>query len=630
MHAFGDPTDSLRKHFGFEEFREGQEEVISTILSGNDAMVVMPTGSGKSLCYQLPALMMDGATLVVSPLIALMKDQVDALHARGLPATFINSAIPETEQRARIESLRRGEYKLVYVAPERFRSSRFNAALRSVNISLFAVDEAHCVSTWGHDFRPDYLRLKHVIESLGNMRTLALTATATPYVRSDIIQQLGLKDPQTFVSGFDRPNLSIEVVHTQREREKISRIKRLASSHSGSGIIYASTRKAVEQVGSRLKELGLSVVTYHAGMSDGQRIKAQEDFMTGRKQMIVATNAFGMGIDKAEIRFVVHYQMPGSIEAYYQEIGRAGRDGLPSTCLLLFNYADKNTHDFFIDGSYPNGTLVRQVYDALVSTGLKRIELSATELTKRAQQKNEMAVNSALYLLERAGHIERTMVGPNRDEQGSRRSRTIFMLDDPPVSQLRTNQADVARRGDLERRKLREIIELCYTEYCYRAYILDYFGDRHHARQCGTCGNCRPNQPASSDLHSFESSPSLPVESDNNPRLLDADELLRVRKILACAKRMKGRFGKRVLAATLRGSASRVVLNAHLNELSTYGLLKDMPQDLILVFIEALVSAGCLSVTKGQYPTVSITELGNRVMLEKEQVELNLTGWATD
>jgi len=630
MHAFGDPTDSLRKHFGFEEFREGQEEVISTILSGNDAMVVMPTGSGKSLCYQLPALMMDGATLVVSPLIALMKDQVDALHARGLPATFINSAIPETEQRARIESLRRGEYKLVYVAPERFRSSRFNAALRSVNISLFAVDEAHCVSTWGHDFRPDYLRLKHVIESLGNMRTLALTATATPYVRSDIIQQLGLKDPQTFVSGFDRPNLSIEVVHTQREREKISRIKRLASSHSGSGIIYASTRKAVEQVGSRLQELGLSVVTYHAGMSDGQRIKAQEDFMTGRKQMIVATNAFGMGIDKAEIRFVVHYQMPGSIEAYYQEIGRAGRDGLPSTCLLLFNYADKNTHDFFIDGSYPNGTLVRQVYDALVSTGLKRIELSATELAKRAQQKNEMAVNSALYLLERAGHIERTMVGPNRDEQGSRRSRTIFMLDDPPVSQLRTNQADVARRGDLERRKLREIIELCYTEYCYRAYILDYFGDRHHARQCGTCGNCRPNQPASSDLHSFESSPSLPVETDNNPRPLDADELLRVRKILACAKRMKGRFGKRVLAATLRGSASRVVLNAHLNELSTYGLLKDMPQDLILVFIEALVSAGCLSVTKGQYPTVSITELGNRVMLEKEQVELNLTGWATD
>src|SRR6476661_725836 len=198
MHSLTDAVASLRQHFGFEDFREGQREVIGSILEGKDAVVVMPTGSGKSLCYQLPAMILDGVTLVVSPLIALMKDQVDALHARGLPATFINSSIPETEQRARIEAVRRGEYKLIYVAPERFRSSRFNAALRSVNISLFAVDEAHCVSTWGHDFRPDYLRLKNVIESLGNTRTLALTATATPYVRSDIIQQLGLKDPQTF------------------------------------------------------------------------------------------------------------------------------------------------------------------------------------------------------------------------------------------------------------------------------------------------------------------------------------------------------------------------------------------------------------------------------------------------
>src|SRR6185369_14153975 len=222
----------LREHFGFDSFREGQREVIESILEGKDAVVVMPTGSGKSLCYQLPALMLGGATLVVSPLIALMKDQVDALHARGLPATFINSAIPEREQHSRIESVRRGQYKLIYIAPERFRSSRFSAALRDVNISLFAVDEAHCVSTWGHDFRPDYLRLKHVITSLGNTRTLALTATATPYVRSDIIQQLGLKTPQTFVSGFDRPNLAIEVVHTQREREKITRIKHLAKSQT--------------------------------------------------------------------------------------------------------------------------------------------------------------------------------------------------------------------------------------------------------------------------------------------------------------------------------------------------------------------------------------------------------------
>jgi ATP-dependent DNA helicase RecQ len=623
MQVLDDPTESLRRHFGFENFRESQREVIDTILAGKDAMVVMPTGSGKSLCYQLPALMLDGATLVVSPLIALMKDQVDALHARGLPATFINSAIPETEQHSRIESVRRGQYKLIYIAPERFRSPRFSAALRDVNISLFAVDEAHCVSTWGHDFRPDYLRLKHVIESLGSTRTLALTATATPYVRSDIIQQLGLKTPQTFVSGFDRPNLSIEVVHTQREREKITNIKRLAKSRDGSGIIYASTRKAVEQVGSSLQELGLSVATYHAGMSDGQRIKAQEDFMTGRKQMIVATNAFGMGIDKPDIRFVAHYQMPGSIEAYYQEIGRAGRDGLESTCLLLFNYADKNTHDFFIEGSYPNGTLVKAVYDALVATGLKRIELTSSEIAKRAVEKNEMAVNSALYLLERAGHIDRTTVGPNRTEPAAKRTRSILMLEDPRPSTLRTNQTDVARRGDLERRKLREMIEFCYTEYCYRAYILDYFGDRHHARQCGTCGNCRPNtiRTESASAQTFTTDTEQSSISLRSPT---ADELLRVRKILACARRMKGRFGKRVLAATLRGSASRMVLDARLNELSTYGLLKDRSMDQILFLIEALVTAGCLGVTKGQYPTVSATDLGNRVMLEQEKIELFL------
>jgi len=615
MPQLDEATDALREHLGFDDFREGQREVIATILSGQDAVVVMPTGSGKSLCYQLPAMMLSGATLVVSPLIALMKDQVDALQSRGLPATFINSAISDAEQRSRIEALRRGQYKLVYVAPERFRSPRFNAALRSINISLFAVDEAHCVSTWGHDFRPDYLRLKNVIESLGTTRTLALTATATPYVRTAIIQQLGLKSPQAFVGGFDRPNLSIEVIHTQRERDKISRIRRLAKTHQGSGIIYTATRKAVEQVGINLIDLGLSVSMYHAGLKDAERIKAQEDFMTGRKQMIVATNAFGMGIDKPDIRFVVHYQMPGSIEAYYQEIGRAGRDGSPSSCLLLFNYADKNTHDFFIDGSYPDKMVVKEVYDALVSTGRKHIELSTSEIGRLIDERNEMGINSALYLLERAGHIERTVLGSNQTSQ-AKRNRTIVMLDNPPVTQLRVNFADVSRRGELERRKLREMIEFCYTERCFRGYILDYFGDRKHARQCGTCGNC-------GHVSSIPT-PHVTTQHDTAPRPLTDDELLRVRKILACAKRMKGQFGKQLIAATLRGSASRQVLRARLNELSTYGLLSDMSHDDIMVFIEALVSARCLNVSPGQYPTVSITEFGNAVMLEKDKVLLSL------
>jgi ATP-dependent DNA helicase RecQ len=637
MPTINDALISLREHFGFDDFREGQTEVISAILEGKDAVVVMPTGSGKSLCYQLPAMMLSGATLVVSPLIALMKDQVDALRARGLPATFINSSIAPAEQHARISAVRRGEFKLVYIAPERFRSNRFVEALQSIRISLFAVDEAHCISTWGHDFRPDYLRLKSAIQALGGVQTLALTATATPYVRSDIIQQLGLAKPPTFVSGFDRPNLSIDVVHTERERQKIAHIKRLALAHDGSGIIYASTRKAVEQVAVQLQGQGLRVTAYHAGMGDAVRIKAQEDFMSARAQMIVATNAFGMGIDKPDIRFVAHYQMPGSIEAYYQEIGRAGRDGLPSDCVLLFNYADKNTHDFFIEGSYPDLATVRNVFDALVSTGLKHVELSTAEIAKRAGVSNEMAVQSALYLLERAGHIERGAASDNREK--TRRLRTILMLDSAPGTKLRLNPNDITRRAALERRKLREMIDFCYTELCYRANILDYFGDRHHARQCGTCGNCAP-QTSARKLKFKEDLLDLPSVSKTSrkgrtssldlvsARALTDDETLRVRKILACATRMKGRFGKHILAATLRGSAAKNVMQAHLNDLSTYGLLNDMRQDDILLYIEALISARCLQVSPGAYPTISITALGDAVMRERERVELALPGVA--
>ena len=627
MHA--DALTSLREHFGFHEFREGQGEVIKAVLEGKNAVVVMPTGSGKSLCYQLPAMMLSGATLVVSPLIALMKDQVDALRERGLPATFINSSLPATEQRWRIDGLRRNDFKIVYVAPERFRSERFVEALKAVKISLFAVDEAHCISTWGHDFRPDYLRLKEAIATLGGPQTLALTATATPYVRTDIIQQLGLKGPQTFVSGFDRPNLRIEVIHTTKEKQKIERIKALARNHTGSAIIYASTRKAVDQVTAELRWQGLSVAAYHAGMKDSVRIKAQDDFMSGRAQMIVATNAFGMGVDKSDIRFVAHYQMPGSIEAYYQEIGRAGRDGLQSTCALLFNYADKNTHDFFIEGSYPSAETVQGVYHALVATGLRRIELSVDELALRCDAPNEMAVQSALYLLERAGHIAREASRDYRTltpESGRRRNRTILMLDPSPASKLRVNHHEVARRAALERRKLREMIDLCYTQYCYRGHILDYFGDRHHALRCEACSNCVPKRSrkgsVSSSALSEHSENSLVSAEPMISRALTEDELLRVRKILACAARMKGRFGKQMLASTLRGSAGKQVMEAHLNELSTYGLLKDMRQDDILVFIDALLSAGCLHVSPGAYPTVSVTELGNRVMREREQIEL--------
>ena len=737
---------ALRDHFGFEDFREGQREVISAVLEGHDTVVVMPTGGGKSLCYQLPAMMLEGATLVVSPLIALMKDQVDALLARGLPATFINSSIDFEEQKARVQGVRRGAFKLVYVAPERFRSMHFVEALTSAQISLFAVDEAHCISTWGHDFRPDYLRLRGALERIGRPQAIALTATATPYVRSDIIEQLALNDPRAFVSGFDRPNLSINVTHTQKEREKIARIRELASRHEkGSGIIYTSTRKSVEQVASRLKTAGLSVVAYHAGMDDGARVQAQDEFMSGRTQMIVATNAFGMGIDKSDIRFVAHYHLPGSIEAYYQEIGRAGRDRLSSDCELLFNYADKRTQDYFIEGSYPAPELIARVYETLIAIRQPKIELSTHEIAQRAGIRNEMAVQSALITLEKAGHIERGSAGENRasvrllmppqraretvggrDTRArqaligllggyditereetelnvaelseaigldlsstrralsslvtsgvitytpARRTRGLVMLDERPARTLRIRPQDLARRAALEQRKLREMISFCYTERCYRAFILDYFGDPHHAQSCGMCGNCvaeirsasaverspqrgqKPPLDPSTELDAFvrkhtpvaldledelsesarrtrareraEGPPDEPYETGEisvmQARPLTTEEGLLVRKILACAARMQGRFGKGLLAATLRGSRAKNVLEAGLDQLSTYAILDDMTQEELMLYIEALVAAGCLNTTGGAYPTVSLSSLGADVMRERETVEL--------
>ncbi|HET9532399.1 MAG TPA: ATP-dependent DNA helicase RecQ [Blastocatellia bacterium] len=398
---------ALERHFGFKDFREGQAEVISSVLAGENAVVVMPTGGGKSLCYQLPALMIEGTTLVVSPLIALMKDQVDQLASRGIATTFINSSLSYGELTRRLSEIRRGLYKLVYVAPERFRSEAFTETISEVTVKLFAVDEAHCISHWGHDFRPDYLRLKEAARMLGGPQVLALTATATPQVRADIIEQLGLVEPRVFVAGFDRPNLSLKVVPVKTEKEKLSLLKHVINSATGSGIIYTATRKSVEQISARLKMADLSLDAYHGGMEEAERTRAQDRFMSGESKAIIATNAFGMGIDKPDIRFVVHYHIPGSIEAYYQEVGRAGRDGLPADCLLLFNYADTRTQQFFIDGSHPSPDLITRVYEQIADIGAARGEISARDIAERLRVKNEMSIYSALVVLEKAGHVVR-------------------------------------------------------------------------------------------------------------------------------------------------------------------------------------------------------------------------------
>ena len=414
----------LNEKFHFSGFRKWQEEIIDVLLKKRDAVVVMPTGSGKSLCYQLPALLLDGVTLVVSPLIALMKDQVDGLVQNQVPATFINSALTPSEQGQRLREIQQGRYKLVYIAPERFRNPGFMEGIQSCRVSLFAVDEAHCVSEWGHDFRPDYLRLKEVAERLGHPPVAALTATATPDVRRDIITQLGLRQPVTFVAGFDRPNLRFQVKMVEGEKDKIDAILNLLKKEPQRGIIYAATRKNVETVTRALQSMGYKSGGYHAGMEMESRKSVQDRFMEGSVPVVVATNAFGMGIDKADLRFVIHYDIPGSIEAYYQEVGRAGRDGKPAVCLLLFNYADTFTQEFFINGSYPPRDMIEEVYQVLCGIGTDEIEMTQKTLAGRlgSAKSNEMAVSSCLKILEKAGCIE-------RGSEGEHQARVILRVE---------------------------------------------------------------------------------------------------------------------------------------------------------------------------------------------------------
>ncbi|MFA6047652.1 MAG: RecQ family ATP-dependent DNA helicase [Parcubacteria group bacterium] len=339
----------LEKYFNFTEFRPGQREIVETIMSGRDVVALMPTGGGKSLCYQLPAIMSDKISVVISPLIALMKDQVDSLNARGIPATFINSSLTSDEIGKRIEDIKNNRTKIIYVAPERFGNASWQKLFSELDVFLFAVDEAHCVSQWGHDFRPDYLAIKKYIANLKNRPVVAaFTATATPEVKNDIIERLELQNPEVFIRGFDRPNLKFFVESNLKPKEKYAEVLRIIKAMAGSGIVYALTRKDTEFIAEFLRQNNIVAAAYHAGMEAEKRKRIQEEFMDNKFKVIVATIAFGMGVDKADIRFVIHSGMPGSIEGYYQEAGRAGRDGEQAFCILLHGKKDVSTHKFFI------------------------------------------------------------------------------------------------------------------------------------------------------------------------------------------------------------------------------------------------------------------------------------------
>jgi ATP-dependent DNA helicase RecQ len=588
---------ALRQHFDFPEFRPGQAEALAHVLAGRDTLVVMPTGSGKSLIYQLAALLLPGSTLVISPLVALMKDQADSLTRRGLPATFVNSSLDGAEQARRLRGVAAGEHKIVLVAPERLRSRPFRLAISRTPISLLVVDEAHCVSQWGHDFRPDYLHVAEARRELQVPTTLALTATATERVQTDIIRLLGLPSATRLVTGFNRSNLAFEVwpaPDTGTKLKRLGEFLREAAPGSG-GIIYTGTRRDAESVAAFVNDdLRIPSRFYHGQLESAARAEVQDSFLAGDLPVVVATNAFGLGIDRPDVRFVIHYALPGSLEAYYQEAGRAGRDGRPARAILLYAPRDTMVHQHFIDEDSPTAEELRGLHSALSAPGAA--DGATREALAQATGLTPVKLRVGLEQLEAAGALRRL------PDEGF----DVVRVEAQPLPQqaLTALARQVAARRQHKRRQLDLMVGYADTEACRRQTLLRHFGDDGPAEADGDfcCDNCaRTARPEA----------TLPADGRTAETRAERAALI----VLDTIRHLPWPLGKGKLAQVLKGHAS--LAETSYAQVRNFGKFASLTLTSIEGLIGEMTAARYLRTTGGSRPVLALTAAGERALDER-------------